>query len=113
MGRTDGYAAHRISTNMNDDGMVDGMQTMIHRTTFALDAATAMRLKRLAARWQVSQAEVVRRAVAQAEFAEASAKPDPVAMLKALHAGSQGLDPKTARAYIAEVREDRSRWRSA
>lgn len=45
----------------------DGMQTMTHRTTFALDEATAMRLKRLAARWQVSQAEVVRRSVEQAE----------------------------------------------
>lgn len=45
----------------------DGMQTMTHRTTFALDEATAQRLKRLAARWEVSQAEVVRRSVEQAE----------------------------------------------
>lgn len=47
--------------------MNDGMQTMTHRTTFALDEPTAQRLKRLAARWQVSQAEVVRRSVEQAE----------------------------------------------
>ncbi len=40
---------------------------MTHRTTFALDEATAKRLKRLAARWDVSQAEVVRRSVEQAE----------------------------------------------
>ncbi len=40
---------------------------MTHRTTFALDEATALRLKRLAARWEVSQAEVVRRSVEQAE----------------------------------------------
>jgi hypothetical protein len=46
---------------------IDGMQTMIHKTTFALDEATALRLKRLAARWKVSQAEVVRRSVEQAE----------------------------------------------
>jgi len=40
---------------------------MTHRTTFALDEATAQRLKRLAIRWNVSQAEVVRRSVEQAE----------------------------------------------
>lgn len=44
---------------------------MTHRTTFALDSATAQRLKRLAARWQVSQAEVVRRSVEQADDAVA------------------------------------------
>jgi predicted transcriptional regulator len=47
--------------------MNDGMPTMTHRTTFALDEDTAQRLKRLAARWSVSQAEVVRRSVEQAE----------------------------------------------
>ena len=47
--------------------MLDGMSTMTHRTTFALDKGTAQRLKRLAARWGVSQAEVVRRSVEQAE----------------------------------------------
>jgi predicted transcriptional regulator len=45
---------------------------MIHRTTFALDENTARRLKRLAARWQVSQAEVVRRSVEKAEQSEIS-----------------------------------------
>jgi len=50
--------------------MNDGMQKMTHRTTFALDATTAQRLKRLAARWQVSQAEVVRRSLEKTEQAE-------------------------------------------
>ena len=45
----------------------NGMQTMTHRTTFALDEVTAQRLKRLATCWDVSQAEVVRRSVEQAE----------------------------------------------
>ena len=45
----------------------NGMATMIHRTTFALDSDTVRRLKKLASRWQVSQAEVVRRALSQAE----------------------------------------------
>ena len=49
--------------------MNDGMPAMTHRTTFALDEPTARRLKRLAARWKVSQAEVVRRSVEQAENA--------------------------------------------
>jgi len=48
--------------------MGDGMEAMAHRTTFALDGVTATRLKRLASIRQVSQAEGVCRAVAQAEF---------------------------------------------
>jgi len=55
--------------------MNDGMPAMTHRTTFALDDATAQRLKRLATRWNVSQAEVVRRSV---DLAERHAdRPDP------------------------------------
>ncbi len=50
-----------------DNHRCDGMKEMTHRTTFALEAAAARRLKRLAAVWQISQAEVVRRAVAMAE----------------------------------------------
>jgi predicted transcriptional regulator len=84
---------------------------MIHRTTFALDGATAARLKRLAARWRVSQAEVVRRAVAQAEVQAAAEPRDPIAMLAALHESGQGLDRKSADAWLAEVLEDRKRWR--
>jgi len=85
---------------------------MTHRTTFALDDMTAQRLRRLAARWQVSQAEVVRRSVEQAEKQTASEKPDPIAMLKAFHAKG-GLDPARAEKWIAEIREDRKRWRAS
>jgi hypothetical protein len=60
------------------------MKSMTHRTTFALDQETAKRLKRLAV-WQVSQAEVVRRAVALAEQADASEQ-DPSARLREIHA---------------------------
>lgn len=87
------------------------MPTMTHRTTFALDSLTAHRLKRLASLWQVSQAEVVRRALAQADERAIPRKPDPIAMLKELHAAGQGLDPMRARAYLAQVREDRKNWR--
>ena len=84
---------------------------MTHRTTFALDKTTAQRLKRLAARWQVSQAEVVRRSVEQAEKQTEKEKPDPVAMLRELFASGGGLDPEKANSYIAEVYEDRKHWR--
>jgi predicted transcriptional regulator len=88
------------------------MKTMTHRTTFALDGTTASRLKRLASIWQVSQAEVVRRAVAQAESATIPAKPDPITMLEELQASGRGLDRAKAESYLVEVREDRRHWRS-
>jgi predicted transcriptional regulator len=87
------------------------MATMTHRTTFALDEGTAQRLRRLAARWNVSQAEVVRRSVEEAENNAQAAQPDPVAMLRSLFASGGGLDPETGNAYIAEVYEDRKHWR--
>lgn len=87
------------------------MQTMTHRTTFALDAATAQRLKRLAARWQVSQAEVVRRSVEQAEKQPDAQKLNPIEMLRQLHERGGGLKREQAEAYLAEVYEDRKRWR--
>lgn len=88
------------------------MATMTHRTTFALDKATAGRIRRLAARWQVSQAEVVRRAVQQAEGQGTPIRPDPVAMLRELHASGGGLERHKAEAYLAEVYEDRENWRA-
>lgn len=84
---------------------------MTHRTTFALDDATAQRLKRLAARWRVSQAEVVRRSLEQAEKLCEGEHPDPVALLRRLHERERGLDAAKADSYLAEVHEDRRRWR--
>ncbi len=91
--------------------MSNGMATMTHRTTFALDEKTAQRLKRLSARWQVSQAEVVRRSLEQAEQAENSAKQNPVELLEQLHAQGAGLTREDAATYVAKVREDRKNWR--
>ncbi len=84
---------------------------MTHRTTFALDDATAQRLKRLAIRWNVSQAEVVRRAVAHSEQAEEPSKPDPISMLRRLHESGGGIDPARAEKWMAEIRENRKHWR--
>jgi len=44
-----------------------GMAIMEHRTSFSLDEATILRLKKLAGIWHVSQAEVVRRALEKAD----------------------------------------------
>ena len=87
-----------------------GMAIMIHRSTFALDETTTKRIRSLAALWQVSQAEVIRRAVAHAEAPPP--KPDPVAMLRQLHDSGQGLTATDAQAYLADVRRDRQQWRS-
>ena len=84
---------------------------MTHRTSFALDAGTMHRLRRLASRWSVSQAEVVRRSVEHADKQSEPKKPDPVAMLKAYHAKG-GLSPSRADKWIAQIREDRKRWRA-
>ncbi len=83
---------------------------MTHRTTFALDEETAARLRRLSADWQVSQAEVVRRALALAETSSASGA-DAAQLLRQVHAVGAGLVREEAEAYLDEVREDRRQWR--
>ena len=85
------------------------MATMTHRTTFALDEGTTTRIKSLSQLWNVSQAEVVRRAVSQAEIA--ASRPDPVAMLHQLHSSGAGLPAASAKAYLSEVRQARKTWR--
>ena len=85
---------------------------MTHRTTFALDEPTARRLKRLAARWKVSQAEVVRRSLEQVEKLDEERPSDAVAQLERLHQSGRGLDADLARRYLRDVHEDRERWRS-
>ena len=88
--------------------MYDGMATMTYRTTFSLDKATAMRIRKLAAQWNVSQAEVIRRVVASTD---AAGNPDPLAMLEALHQSGGGLSAAKATSYLAAVQEDRKAWR--
>ena len=87
------------------------MATMTHRTTFSLDSDTMRRLKQLALRWQVSQAEVVRRAVSQAESLPDAQPPDALARLKSYHAAAT-LEASDANAYLVQTRADRKRWRS-
>ncbi len=82
---------------------------MTHRTTFALDEGTTRSIKALAKLWNVSQAEVVRRAVSLAD--KSATQPDPVALLQQLHASGDGLVAETAKTSLAKVREDRKKWR--
>lgn len=86
---------------------------MTHRTTFALDEATVRQLRHLAKLWNVSQAEVVRRSVERAEKVSIASKPDPIAMLKRLHAENGGIEKMQADRWIQEVREDRKSWRTS
>jgi|GEM_PF-457035 len=110
-----GWSIRILSALTHDPVMVCRyrMATMIHRTSFALDEGTTGKLKRLAARWNVSQAEVVRRSVDLAARETEPVKPDPIAMLKQLHAKGGGLDKMVADRWIAEVYEDRKRWRTS
>lgn len=86
-----------------------GMAIMEHRTSFALDEITMLRLRKLAGLWQVSQAEVVRRAIEKAEV-EAKAETDAaLKRLRSYHARG-GLDTGKASAYLDEVAENRAEW---
>jgi hypothetical protein len=85
------------------------MATMTHRTTFALDESTMVRIKNLAALWKVSQAEVVRRAVSFAQATVPASSPR-ILFEDFLQSGN-GLDSKVAAQYLEEVREDRKMWR--
>ena len=85
---------------------------MTHRTTFALDEASAQRLKRLATRLRISQAEVVRRSLEQTEKSIEIEKPDPISMLQRLHESGGGIAPARAKTWMAEIRENRKHWRS-
>ena len=78
--------------------------------TLVKPQALARRLKRLATSWRVSQAEVVRRAVAAAEE-QAAGEGDAAAGLRGLHASGDLLVREEAEAYLADVREDRNAWR--
>ncbi|NDH86398.1 hypothetical protein EBY67_05020 [bacterium] len=64
---------------------------MTYRKTFALDKETSRRLKTLSSAWNISQAEVVRRAVDH----------------------GQGLTLEAANSYLSEVTRDREAWRNS
>ncbi|MBU0935101.1 MAG: hypothetical protein KKI09_14030 [Spirochaetes bacterium] len=85
------------------------MAVMEHRTSFALDDITIQRIRNLALAWKVSQAEVVRRAVEQADAALTRHAEEQLARLQAYHARA-GLDAAAAEAWLSEVAEQRASW---
>jgi predicted transcriptional regulator len=85
------------------------MAVMEHRTTFTLDETTIRRLKELAQRWRVSQAEVVRRAVAQAEADFYRARGALGERLRGYQAAGT-LGAAAANRYLEEVAEQRADW---
>ena len=88
----------------------DGMTLMTKRTTFSFDSTTIERIKRLAARWEVSQAEAVRRAVRIVEEEENARAHNLEKRLQEYHAGG-GIARDTAEAYLDKVFHDRDSWR--
>jgi hypothetical protein len=80
---------------------------MTHRTSFALDDETIRKMRALARRWRVSQAEVVRRAISEAAD---RAEEDPIRRLREFHSRG-GLAADVADGYMAEVRGGRAGWR--
>lgn len=93
--------------------MIDGMATMTHRTTFALDQGTRRRLKRLASAWDVSQAEVVRRAVAEAEQRTVPDPSEAVSAIQDLLTSGRGITREAGSTYLVRVRDSRGQWRGA
>jgi hypothetical protein len=82
---------------------------MTYRTTFTMDEVTITRIRRLAESWEVSQAAVIRRVVAEAA---ASERPDPSALLDELHRDGGGLGREAAESYLSDARDARQVWRS-
>lgn len=87
------------------------MESPKRRTSFALDRATLEQLKRLAWRWGVSQAEVVRRAVKSAADNEESRETTVHEKLNTYRKKNK-IDADAADRYLNRVEEDRHHWRN-
>ena len=84
------------------------MAKMTIRSTFALDPETVATLDRLAARWDASKSETLRRIIRSAaavELVDESA--DALAALEELQ-DRLGLDREKAEAWIREIRAERT-----
>ena len=85
------------------------METAKHRTSFALDSSTSDRIRRLARQWNVSQAEVVRRAVRLAAE-KAIVEGGSVQERLLAYRKSGRITSEAADAYLEQVSEDRADW---
>ena len=85
------------------------MATMSVRATYALDQPTADTIRKLAGRWNTSQAEVIRRAVKLAAE-QAQAEPRRMTPIEVIDYYQKHGAPRTAaedRALIARMRKER------
>lgn len=78
------------------------MSKMTVRASYALDEPTAARIRRLAARWRVSQAEVIRRAVREAADAELPAPLTPAEVVARYRSGALPRAAKAAKGWAAD-----------
>ncbi|MFP4267043.1 MAG: ribbon-helix-helix protein, CopG family [Spirochaetaceae bacterium] len=85
------------------------MSYMSKRATFALDEETVQRIKKLAGLMNISQAEVVRRAVALAEEKVNETEELKIERIETYHKKG-GIAAEKAEEYLAEVRDNRSFW---
>lgn len=91
----------------------DGMQLTPYRTTFSFDRVTMFTLKNLATRWSVSQAEVVRRALAFVSQNESlGTTSTPLSLLEQYHKKGRMLR-EDAEVYLKTTKTDRKNWRKA
>jgi hypothetical protein len=89
----------------------DGMQMTQYRTTFSFDRTTMFTLKNLAARWRVSQAEVVRRALEFVNQNESlGVTSSPLSSLEQ-YQKTGSLVREEAERYLQTTRDDRKSWR--
>jgi len=87
---------------------------MIYRTTFSLDSQTVETIKKLSAFWNVPQAEVVRRSIAQAA-SDLSDRKEVIQQLQdywTQNANTHDYRSQKLEDYLIEVAEDRKSWRT-
>lgn len=84
-----------------------------YRTTFSFDRATMFTLKNLAARWRVSQAEVVRRSLAFVNQSESlGTDMSPLSRLEHYHQ-TGSIVREDAELYLQTTKDDRKNWRKS
>lgn len=86
-----------------------GMVQTKYRTSFALDQITIERLRQLAVRWNISQAEVVRRAVERMAQQD-SVQTDALRRRLGEYRAQGTLAAETAEQYLSEVAAARAEW---
>ena len=89
----------------------DVMQMTQYRTTFSFDRTTMFTLKNLAARWRVSQAEVVRRALVFVNQNESlGTTSSPLSRLEN-YQKTGSMVREEAELYLQTAKNERKSWR--